>query len=839
MLALQDAKPDADYEASAQEPPSKKQKSDHQSDTEADDQQQEDLGFRNRRAQTQKFLYFGFWLPRRATLNKGMSCLEELEAINIGCESCTFDSRLDQIRGEYFKEIRAMQATPAQSEAFDFALKEWIWNLKVDRLGTAPAGAARVPTAQPMSARGLRPATEGRLNASGYKSQVERKEAKLPSAGNGQVSKSRDRVTRTEVDLWTKVEAETMSESDLAKIFRHMLLGVAHTHVPPSAWLKVRCTAPYMAPEMLRNEGYDFLADVWSIGSVAYLLVFGSFPYSPGEANAPAMKKAIIEDNPPLKFPSLSDAQGVWLFNGCLGLHKDASKADSQRKANCRRGHKQHPALQHEFVAEKVKAAEPVDTEPMLRKNAHRAKKLTQQLQQKRNSMVQHGIDDLLKKLITKFGGDISGSNIFFSEGDEKLTLNEEEDGGKSAEPRMKRRSSRRATLSPSSVTGARTGKSLPGDAASLVALLQAAPVFAESFAIQSKLVMESSRKTQPACAAWSPVAKRSRNLLIGGRRRSRKRANWAIAAAGCVWLRPWSPVSFSIADTVETTHRALRRHAPRELVHRGKGRDAICGDRKPGRCLGAGFIALSVFGLFEGHDDGHDDAKDSRRSKSSSKGRKNDDALKRLLMGEAQDKGSRSFSEWWDNLPVLGHSEAKRKQKAERDEAWLAQAIAVQDSTNFMANGFMTQADMDRSGLMKMRSQADVNLGGGAEEKVEAEEPKELIPRVDGPCPLMPEKEEVTSVATPEVLRPQMVLRRQRPDEKEEEVEEEIEEEVEEEVQEEEERPLPEAPGSKFQPRQEKLSHQGMEDANLIVRVDIEPKKQRCRGEPDVQIRP
>lgn len=28
-------------------------------------------------------------------------------------------------------------------------------------------------------------------------------------------------------------------------------------------------TAPYMAPEMLRNEGYDFLADVWSIGPTA------------------------------------------------------------------------------------------------------------------------------------------------------------------------------------------------------------------------------------------------------------------------------------------------------------------------------------------------------------------------------------------------------------------------------------------------------------------------------------------------------------------------------------------------------------------------------------------
>ncbi|CAK9004542.1 Serine/threonine-protein kinase 32A [Durusdinium trenchii] len=73
-------------------------------------------------------------------------------------------------------------------------------------------------------------------------------------------------------------------------------LGSLAVMMPPKGKLHgVFGTAPYMAPEMLRNEGYDFLADVWSIGSVAYLLVFGSFPYSPGEANAPAMKKAIIE----------------------------------------------------------------------------------------------------------------------------------------------------------------------------------------------------------------------------------------------------------------------------------------------------------------------------------------------------------------------------------------------------------------------------------------------------------------------------------------------------------------------------------------------------------------
>lgn len=337
---------------------------------------------------------------------------------------------------------------------------------------------------------------------------------------NGQVSKSRDRVTRTEVDLWTKasssncsyivklhksfaekslyymvcekcqcsfmdklVEAETMSEADLSKIFRHMLLGVSHTHgvgivhrdikpdnflwggpgnktlklcdyglavmMPPKGKLHgVFGTAPYMAPEMLRNEGYDFLADVWSIGSVAYLLVFGSFPYSPGEANAPAMKKAIIEDNPPLKFPSPSDAQGVvsGSLTGALAFTKMLLKRTAKERPTA------EEALRHEFVADKTAVSDKVEkvnedeAEPMLRRNAHQAKKLTQQLRRKRDSTVQNGIDDLLQKLITKFGGDISdinGSNIFFSEGDENLEINNEEEAAK-LEPRMKRKASRR-----------------------------------------------------------------------------------------------------------------------------------------------------------------------------------------------------------------------------------------------------------------------------------------------------------------------------------------------------------------------------------------------------------
>ncbi|CAE7572286.1 Prkd1 [Symbiodinium natans] len=420
-------------------------------------------------------------------------------------------------------------------------------------------------------------------------------------ACSGAVSKSRDRVTRTEVDLWTKasntdceyivklyksfaehgpwrhverpvllhgqtrpvlsrrqmVEAESMTETDLAKIFRHMLLGVSHTHVgdlelssfqsgdfkeeeateelgglqfcfpghhsqakgvpqecgsndifinqfvfgfnhvhrtpamtcvfaqlpsrpdnflwggPDNSVLKlcdyglavmmpktgklsgVFGTAPYMAPEMLRSEGYDFLADVWSIGSVAYLLVFGSFPYSPSEALPVAAVPEGLGFEGSLWRAAVPDRVPMWGFL---------------------------EALRHEFVAEKVAIIPDAnDFDPLLRKNAHKARSLTQQMRQKRDSTVQHGIDDLLKKLIIKNGGDISNSNIFFSEGDEKLDQEDEEP--RSMEPRMKRRSSRRDVkhsthsgvidqsgslkfdMSPNSAVDSRaSGKSAPGD---------------------------------------------------------------------------------------------------------------------------------------------------------------------------------------------------------------------------------------------------------------------------------------------------------------------------------------------------------------------------------------
>jgi serine/threonine protein kinase len=54
-------------------------------------------------------------------------------------------------------------------------------------------------------------------------------------------------------------------------------------------------TPPFMCPEMLLEKEYDFKADVWSVGVVAYAFLFGSFPYMPKTQSSRLMKKAIVE----------------------------------------------------------------------------------------------------------------------------------------------------------------------------------------------------------------------------------------------------------------------------------------------------------------------------------------------------------------------------------------------------------------------------------------------------------------------------------------------------------------------------------------------------------------
>lgn len=138
---------------------------------------------------------------------------------------------------------------------------------------------------------------------------------------------------RCSSDLLRHLErVPSLTERHYGRIFRQMLLGIAHVHsckiihrdIKPDNFLigadgvtlklcdfglstlfseKMKCgvngTAPFMCPEMLKCQPYDYKADIWSFGVIAYACFYGAFPYMPKEATSKAMKQAIVEGATP------------------------------------------------------------------------------------------------------------------------------------------------------------------------------------------------------------------------------------------------------------------------------------------------------------------------------------------------------------------------------------------------------------------------------------------------------------------------------------------------------------------------------------------------------------
>lgn len=72
------------------------------------------------------------------------------------------------------------------------------------------------------------------------------------------------------------------------------------THKRPSSFLRRQAgTPPFMAPEMLNERGYDEKVDVWSLGSMLYVMLFGDFPYKSMDRSAQGMKMATRLGMPP------------------------------------------------------------------------------------------------------------------------------------------------------------------------------------------------------------------------------------------------------------------------------------------------------------------------------------------------------------------------------------------------------------------------------------------------------------------------------------------------------------------------------------------------------------
>lgn len=237
------------------------------------------------------------------------------------------------------------------------------------------------------------------------------------------------------------VAMPTMTEGDLANTFREMLLGINHVHsmlivhrdikpdnflyggpnsktvklcdfglaerLPKKAGGKLKgCygTAPYMSPEMIAGVGYDQGTDVWSFAAMAYLMIFGDFPYMPKEVSSPAMKQAILRGTPEPSFGRAKDQASRVSFQDPSA---DFVKALLQRKTEDRPSAAQ--ALELPFL----KPKEEKEDLP-LRANIKKARKRTNELKRPVNPIVQRGMDELLRKLQEKTGD--ASTAMYFSE---------------------------------------------------------------------------------------------------------------------------------------------------------------------------------------------------------------------------------------------------------------------------------------------------------------------------------------------------------------------------------------------------------------------------------------
>lgn len=225
--------------------------------------------------------------------------------------------------------------------------------------------------------------------------------------------------------------ASTLSagEADLGRVFRGMLLGLARVHevsvvhrdIKPENFLLggpdnqtvkladfgmavclkqggtmcgVAGTAPYMSPEMLDSSAYGLGTDVWSMGVVAYLMLFGEFPYGPEARTSEQMKRAIVRG----KSPQFSPSEADW--------GEPSTKAVSFVKRLMVRAAAKRPAaadaLELSLVAPVAAVAEaPSQTPGRLSAQpvAVLARQATAQLKVRADPTVQRNLDELLLRL--------------------------------------------------------------------------------------------------------------------------------------------------------------------------------------------------------------------------------------------------------------------------------------------------------------------------------------------------------------------------------------------------------------------------------------------------------
>lgn len=218
-----------------------------------------------------------------------------------------------------------------------------------------------------------------------------------------------------------------MSEVDISRVFRDMLLGISYCHekglvhrdikpanfllggpegdkvklcdfglsvkIPQTGVLTGVCgTAPYVAPEMLQVPGYLNSVDVWSLGVTAYLILFGDFPYLPRERER--FEDAILSGRPEPNFQR----------GGCV--HQPSQNAVSFVRELLTRDVRQRRtaemALQLPFIQEQGNGStdvEKCESSTSLKQTIGKARQRTQEIDVPVDPTRQRAIDEIMELL--------------------------------------------------------------------------------------------------------------------------------------------------------------------------------------------------------------------------------------------------------------------------------------------------------------------------------------------------------------------------------------------------------------------------------------------------------
>eukprot|EP00928_Gymnodinium_smaydae_P087003 TRINITY_DN71369_c0_g1_i1.p1 TRINITY_DN71369_c0_g1~~TRINITY_DN71369_c0_g1_i1.p1 ORF type:complete len:439 (-),score=41.14 TRINITY_DN71369_c0_g1_i1:191-1507(-) len=175
--------------------------------------------------------------------------------------------------------------------------------------------------------------------------------------------------------------------------------------LPKSGFLSgVVGTAPYMAPEVVSGDTYNSNVDVWSFGAVAYLMLFGRFPYDPKVRSPSEMKRAIILNHPKPVFEN----------------HERGNFTKALLERSKTRRCSAHEALQMRLLKPQSQCALKPKCEAALVRAA------TREFNARVDPILQRNLDDLVERLQLKVGrvsSAASGSTSFvcFSERDDHL----------------------------------------------------------------------------------------------------------------------------------------------------------------------------------------------------------------------------------------------------------------------------------------------------------------------------------------------------------------------------------------------------------------------------------